>query len=116
MAHTKQTIMAQAMFVTFEDEEIMAIVLDMREHRFWTRSWTQERDESDECNTMYKLQCELLQVRYNTGAGPEKVCKGKRNDKKLKNGIKCTIACNKSDVNNISKTSYQWFEKHKGWK
>lgn len=58
----QQTTIAVGMFVMCEEEEAAAIICDIREHRFWTKKWTQERDERDVCNTMYKLQCELLQV------------------------------------------------------
>lgn len=61
-AQPKQTIAATSMFMMVEEEEVLGIYCDIREHRFWTRKWEQDRDKRDECNTMYKFQQELLQV------------------------------------------------------
>lgn len=58
----EQMILCGTVCFMFEEEEAVAIMTDVREHRYWTKKWTQEREESSDCNTTYKLQQELLQV------------------------------------------------------
>lgn len=50
-----------AMFM-MDDEDFWMLYQNKRQHRFWTRTWCQARDDEHQNNTMYKLQQELLQV------------------------------------------------------
>lgn len=45
-----------------DDEDFWRIYQNRRQHRFWTHTWCQSRDDYHQTNTVYKLQKELLQV------------------------------------------------------
>ena len=55
------TAAAAAMCLLADEEDLVVNESLKRRHRFWTRSWTQEREEKEK-NTIYKLQQELLEV------------------------------------------------------
>lgn len=45
-----------------DEEDLYMMYQNRQQHRFWTRTWCQSRDDEEQTNTIYKLQQELLQV------------------------------------------------------